>query len=77
VHPASSHHVDDVIAKVRWLRAWLASDAREIRKLPATFVWVASGAVALPATSPRRRRIADQGIHFAGKRCEVDALGAD
>jgi hypothetical protein len=47
IHPASSLHVEEVIAKLRWLRGWLKSEAPLLHKFAAEFVWVASGKVAL------------------------------
>jgi hypothetical protein len=72
IHPASSSHIEAVLRKLQWLRGWLKTNAPELRGLSATFAWVASGAVALPRTSPQRRRVANAGIHFAGERIEVD-----
>lgn len=71
VHPANSRHVNDVIAKLNWLKEWLKRDAPRLRLLGATFVWVASGAVALPPKSPKRRVIASYGIHFAGAHFRI------
>lgn len=74
VHPASSNHVQDVIDKASWLRGWLVKDAPSLAKLPRQLVWVASGTVALTAGSPQRRRLAQEGIHFAGRGVRVDEL---
>jgi hypothetical protein len=71
VHPANSTHVDEVIAKRRWLQRWLQSVKSSLRRLPATYVWVASGAVALSPNSPQRKRIAKAGIRFSGSRYEI------
>lgn len=62
VHPASSSHVDDVLAKLRWLRAWLETEAPELGQLRARFVWLATGSVALPANSPKRKVLAAMGL---------------
>ena len=74
IHPASSLHVQDLIAKLRWLRGWLKSEAALLGQFTPYFVWVASGKVALTPNSPQRRRVAQEGIHFAGERVQVDAL---
>lgn len=66
VHPANSRHVDEVLAKLQWLRRWLVEVDSPLRELAVTFVWVASGAVALPKHSPQRKRVAAAGLHFAG-----------
>jgi hypothetical protein len=74
IHPASSQHVLEVIAKLHWLRGWLKSEAPLLRQFPSRFVWVASGKVALTPNSPQRRRVAQEGIYFAGERVQVDTL---
>jgi hypothetical protein len=74
IHPASSHHVQAVIDKLKWLRGWLGSEAPSLRRLPPRFVWVASGKVALTPNSPQRRKVAQAGIYFAGERVAVDTL---
>jgi hypothetical protein len=66
VHPANSRHVDEVIQKQNWLRGWVSAHASKLHQLPAKYYWVASGRVALPPSSPQRRRLAQSGIHFAG-----------
>jgi hypothetical protein len=71
VHPASSSHVQDVLDKFAWLRRWLASSAPLLNGILAEYVWVASGSVHIPPDSPQRRRLALQGIRFAGKRLRV------
>lgn len=71
VHPASSRHVRDVLDKLSWLKGWLDSSAPRLRELPAKYVWVASGKVAIPRNSPQRRRLSARGLHFAGRRYEL------
>jgi len=66
VHPASSHHVGEVLGKLGWLKNWLRTRAPELDAMPREFVWVASGQVAFQANSPQRRRLATQGLRFAG-----------
>jgi len=67
VHPASSHHVADVLAKLAWLKAWLQTHAPQLNAFPREFVWVASGSVALPATSQQRRKVASVGLRFVNR----------
>jgi len=71
VHPASSRHVRDVLDKLSWLKGWLDSSAPRLRELPAKYVWVASGKVAIPRNSPQRRRLSARGLHFAGRWYEL------
>ena len=68
VHPASSRHVRDVLNKLSWLKSWLVASAPLLNKFRRKFVWVASGRVALPQNSPQRKKLAAQGLHFAGRR---------
>lgn len=67
VHPASSHHVDEVLAKLRWLKTWLRAHAPQLRAFPPEFVWIASGSVALPATSRQSRMVASAGLRFVAR----------
>jgi len=68
VHPASSNHIDGILAKLGWLKGWLRTDAPRLKAMPAEFVWIASGRVSLPPHSPQRRKIAGQGLRFGGER---------
>jgi len=67
VHPATSRGAEEVCRKHRWLTQWLEASAPLLRKLPREFVWVASGNVHIPLNSPHRRRLASQGVRFAGR----------
>jgi hypothetical protein len=71
VHPANSKHVDDVLKKMEWLRNWLRENAPLLKQMQGIFIWVATGAVALPNNSPQRKRIAARGLHFAGSRLSL------
>lgn len=68
VHPASSNHIDGILAKLDWLRGWLRTDAPRLEAMPAEFVWIASGRVSLPPHSQQRRKIASRGLRFGGER---------
>ncbi len=67
VHPATSRGAEEVCRKHRWLTQWLDVSAPLLKKMPRQFVWVASGNVHIPLNSPHRRRLAAQGIRFAGR----------
>jgi hypothetical protein len=67
VHPATSHGVGEVCRKRLWLTQWLESSAPLLNRMAARYVWIASGNVALPPNSPQRKRIAANGIQFAGR----------
>lgn len=74
VHPASSHHVDGVLAKLAWLKTWLQTDAPQLKALsssPRDFVWIASRGVALPRTSPQSRKLALHGLGFPRTRIDL------
>jgi hypothetical protein len=74
IHPASaSRHVDDVIDKATWLRAWLNSDAPSLAKLPRQYIWVATGKVAISPNSPKLRQLAKSGlqVRFEPRRLEL------
>lgn len=68
IHPASSEHVQEVLEKLAWLRAWLRASAPRLNEMAQEYVWVASGRVRLPPNAPKRRRLAAQGLRFAGER---------
>jgi hypothetical protein len=72
VHPASSFHVDPVLAKLSWLQNWLANEAPALNGIPARYVWLATGAVALPLNSPKRRIIAARGLDFRARILDLD-----
>jgi hypothetical protein len=71
VHPASSHHIDEVLDKLDWLKDWLQSCAPDLNSMPREFVWVASGKVSFQPNSPQRRKLAAQGLRFAGSRLHL------
>jgi len=74
VHPASSHHVDEVIRKLGWLKSWIAREAPAIRGAPSRFVWLASGRVGFRAGSRQMRTIAQKGLLFRSKRLSLDSF---
>jgi hypothetical protein len=72
VHPASStHNLTEVLDKLDWLKEWVTEFAPDLRRLTREYVWVATGKVTFPATSPERRRLARAGITWAGKRYKL------
>jgi hypothetical protein len=74
VHPASSTHISEVLAKLHWLRTWIQAEAQDLAALPAAFVWVASGEVKLLSGGSHRRRLAEQGLRFAGRTLDLDSV---
>jgi hypothetical protein len=71
VHPASSHHVDEMLQKLEWLKRWLSNEATLPSEISKRFVWVASGSIALTKGSPQRKRIAAAGLAFGGRNFHV------
>jgi hypothetical protein len=74
VHPASSRHIDDVLNKLRWLKQWLGTSAKELDRLPRRFCWVTTSTVSFNSASPQARRIAEAGLRFPVKHVDLDAL---
>ena len=66
VHPAASGaNINEVLAKVKWLRQWLKTQARALDALPrhtSAFVWVASGKTALLPSGAQRIALANAGL---------------
>lgn len=71
VHPASSHHIQEVVDKLRWLKGWLESSAKMLKQITEGYVWVASGSVAIQPGSPQRKVLAAHGIRFEGRRLQL------
>jgi len=77
VHPASTSNVAEVIAKLRWLRGYLASNAASLLKLsraasPKPFVWIATEAgVHMTPNSPQARRLRLEGLDMPRRRLEL------
>jgi hypothetical protein len=72
IHPASSSHVGGVLAKLDWLRNWLRDEAPAFAGIRARYVRLATGTVALPQNSPKRKLIASQGLEFCAKLLNLD-----
>lgn len=73
VHPASSHHIDEVLNKLEWLQGWMETEAPALRRLRAEFIWLASGRVGFRSGSPQMKRIAECGLKFRARQIVVDA----
>jgi len=64
VHPAATSNVKEVLRKLAWLKEWLGDSAPQLQRMPAEFVWIASGGVAIPRHAPQFRRLAMSAIRF-------------
>lgn len=74
VHPASCSRVGHVLAKLDWLQKWLQAAAPALKGMTLQYVWVATGTVALQATAPQRRVIAQRGLLLKARVLSVDDL---
>jgi hypothetical protein len=72
LHPASSLHVEEVLRKLRWLKAWLAAEAPALRALPSSFHWVATGSVAFRRGGREEKLLAQAGLHFPVRLLKLD-----
>ena len=55
-----------VLAKLLWLRNWLAANNNPLRQFERDFVWVCSGATSFTHTAPRIKQIAQHGLQYKG-----------
>lgn len=64
VHPASSLSIDDMLAKLSWLKNWLQSEAPDLRApTDGKFYWIATdGRIAITPGSRQARRLASNGL---------------
>jgi hypothetical protein len=74
VHPASSHHVRDVLNKLDWLRTWLTKEATEFKRLDCRYRWITTGAITFRGGNAQHRLIAQRGLAFPVKRLDLDRL---
>lgn len=78
IHPASSTHVEDVLSKLRWLRAWLAREAPALMAITkGGFYWIApAGPIAITADSPQAKRLAANGLKGPRRSLELRAAAS-
>lgn len=72
VHSAETTEVSTVEKKFLWLLDFLAADKhRQLKALPAEFLWVASGRVNIPPHLPQYKKLhvtlRKRGLRFSGK----------
>jgi len=70
-HPASSHHIEGILNKLKWLKRWLAKNAPELKNMTSDYVWVATGSVSFQKHSKQRKKLASKGVTFAGSKYNV------
>ena len=71
IHPASTANIPEVLKKHAWLKRWLTDSATALRKMPAVYVWAASGRVAIAHHAKQVKHLAARGIVFAGSRYRI------
>jgi len=75
IHSANSdHNISEMFKKVEWLIGWINEYARVLLFFQSRrFVWIASGSISFQAGSPQRRRIAQKGLIFSGRKYLIDS----
>jgi len=71
VHSADSHHIDQVLRKLYWLRGWLKSRGRPMDGHPRRFVWIATSRVAFRKGSVPANKLAQAGLEFPVKHLSL------
>ena len=71
VHQATARGAEEVCTKHSWLKQWLAASAPLLNDMTSQYVWIASGKVAIPDSSPQRRKLAARGIRFVGRTFRI------
>jgi hypothetical protein len=67
IHPANDRAVDDVLAKLEWLKMWLEDKAPKLNAMRREFIWVSSGTTSFTLTSPQQKRFALLGLQHKGR----------
>lgn len=65
VHPAGTSEVETVLAKLKWLREWLSTQAPELVKMQSpvdTFVWIHLDGMHILPGSPQAMRLSQSGL---------------
>jgi hypothetical protein len=71
VHPATVRGANEVCEKHSWVKRWLSESAPLLNSMASQYVWIASGKVAIPNSSPQRRKLAARGIRFVGRTLRI------
>jgi hypothetical protein len=73
IHPASSGHIDGILAKFRSLQHWLETSAPRLDEMDRVLVWVSTGRTAFNARSTQAKRLADAGVRNVGRVLRIRA----
>jgi len=71
-HPASSNHVEVVVAKLIWLKSWLETKAPGLRTMTRDYYWIATGGVAISPNSPQAKQIAKAGLRGPCRQLKLE-----
>jgi hypothetical protein len=74
VHTGNNKAVNVVLAKLNWLRNWLAGDGKLLNQFERDFIWVSSGATSFTLTAPQLKRFALLGLQHKGKVLRIPSL---
>lgn len=73
VHDAGrTGSVREIGSKLQWLTGWLNTEGHRLHGYDRRFVWVAAGRSAFHQNSPEIKKLALQGLHFAGRHYELE-----
>jgi hypothetical protein len=67
----TSRHLNEVRAKLAWLKSWLNGDGWRLREFEREFVWVSSGSTGFTKTSPQLKQLAAEGLVLAGSHFAI------
>ncbi|MGC2530116.1 MAG: hypothetical protein WA639_20400 [Candidatus Acidiferrum sp.] len=74
MHTAIDKEVKVVLAKLNWLRTWLATDGKLLNKFERDFIWVSSGATSFTNTAPKVKLIAQYGLQYKAKVLRIPSV---
>lgn len=67
IHTANDKEVNVVLNKLRWLRAWLATEGKLLNQFERDFIWVSSGATSFTLDAPQLKVFAQLGLQHKGR----------
>ena len=74
IHTANDKEIKVVLAKLHWLRAWLAGDGKLLNRFERDFIWVSSGATSFTLGAPQLKQFAQLGLQHKGKILRIPSL---
>lgn len=67
-HTGSDGEVETMLRKFAWLKTWLKGGGSHLAKLKGAYFWAPSGATSFTQGSQQVRKLAAQGLIYAGSR---------